>query len=165
MSTISAINAATPSTATTTTSSNPSQTLTQQDFLKIMVAQFTQQDPLSSGNGSSSGSGTSDYVNQLMSMTNLTTMQTMSSQMTASAGQQAMQLAQSLPGSTVEVAGNGGVATGVVQKARIDSTNDNVYLTVNGTEYSISSLISIDQTASQTVAAAGTTKAPTTTTP
>jgi flagellar hook assembly protein FlgD len=142
------INASTPSPSTT--SSNPSQTLTQADFLKIMVAQFTQQDPLADSSSGGSGSGTSDYVNQLMSMTNLTTLQTMS-------GQQAQQLAESLPGATVEVSDNGNKSTGVVQSARVDPSTLGVDFTVNGTEYPSSDLYSIIQTAAQTVAAAGTT--------
>jgi flagellar hook assembly protein FlgD len=116
-----------------------------------MVAQFTQQDPLSSGSGGGGSSGTSDYVNQLMSMTNLTTMQTMSAQMTTSTGQQALALAQSLPGSTVEVSdGKGNVVAGVVQKASVDTTTDNVVMTINGQQYSSANLISIDQTAATT---------------
>ena len=150
MSTIGNVSLLAPS--ATTSSSNSSQTLTQQDFLKIMVAQFTQQDPLSSGDGSSSGSGTSDYVNQLMSMTNLTTMQTMS-------GEQGLQLAGSLPGATVDLSVNGADVNGVVQKTTITSSGIN--LTIDGQDYPSSDLISVDQTAAQAaaIAAAGTTTA------
>ncbi len=136
-----------------TTSGN--QNLTQADFLKIMVAQFTEQDPLSSGDGSGSGNSTSDYVNQLMAMTNLTTLQTMS-------GQQAQQLAGSLPGATVEVDDNGVTSTGVVTNARVDGSTGAVFFTVNGTEYPSSDLYAIQQTAAQTAAANSTTP-PTTT--
>jgi len=125
------------------------QTLTQADFLKIMVAQFTQQDPLASGSDGSGGSSTNDYVTQLMSMTNLTTLQTMSSQ-------QAQQLAESLPGATVEVDNNGVYTSGLVQSARVDSSNLGVYFTVGGTEYPSADLYSIQQTAAQNAAAAGT---------
>jgi flagellar hook assembly protein FlgD len=159
MSTVGNINANTPATTNTGTSStaNSSQTLTQQDFLQIMVAQFTQQDPLSSGDSSGS-SGTSDYVNQLMSMTNLTTMQTMSAQLTTSTTQQALSFAQSLPGSTVEVNdANGNTITGVVQKASVDTTTDNVIMTINGNQYSSANLVSIDQSAAQAAAAASAT--------
>jgi flagellar hook assembly protein FlgD len=114
------------------------QTLTQADFLKIMVAQFTQQDPLSSGDGSSGGSGTSDYVNQLMSMTNLTTLQTMS-------GQQAQQLVASLPGQTVTVSDNGQTASGVVSSARVNAADGGVYFTVDGQEFPSADLYSINQ--------------------
>lgn len=146
--TITAINASTPS--STPASTNPSQTLTQADFLKIMVAQFTQQDPLASGSDGSGGSSTDDYVTQLMNMTNLTTMQTMS-------GQQAQQLADSLPGATVEVDNNGNYTSGVVQSARVDASNLGVYFTVGGTEYPSADLYSIAQTAAQASAASGTT--------
>src|ERR1700761_1533489 len=74
-------------------------TLTQADFLQIMVAQFENQDPMADSDGGG-GSGTSDYVEELMSMTNITTMQTMSQQ-------QSMQLAGTLPGSTVVLNDNG----------------------------------------------------------
>jgi flagellar basal-body rod modification protein FlgD len=151
MSTITNINANTPTnTATPSSSGSAGQTLTQQDFLKIMVAQFTQQDPLSSGSGGGSSSGTSDYVNQLMSMTNLTTMQTMSKELATSTSQQSVQIAQSLVGSTVDVTGNGGIVAGVVQKARVDTSTNTVYMTIGGQEYSSASLISIDQAAATT---------------
>jgi flagellar hook assembly protein FlgD len=150
------LNASTPPASAPST--NPNQTLTQADFLQIMVAQFTQQDPLADGSDGSGGSSTSDYVTQLMSMTNLTTMQTMS-------GQQAQQLADSLPGATVEVDNNGNYTSGVVQSARVDSSNLGVYFTVGGTEYPSSDLYSIAQTAAQAVAAAGTTTAATPTAP
>src|SRR5208282_1515727 len=137
MSNITAINASTPSTSSSSpvVTSNGSQVLTQADFLKIMVAQFTQQDPLASGSDGSGGSSTSDYVNQLMSMTNLTTLQTMS-------GQQAQQLAETLPGATVEISDNGNTSSGVVQSARYDTSSGNVYFTVGGTEYPSSDLYS-----------------------
>jgi flagellar hook assembly protein FlgD len=141
--TITSINATTPPAATT--SSNPNQTLTQADFLQIMVAQFTQQDPLAGGDSGSGSSSTSDYVNQLMSMTNLTTLQTMS-------GQQAQQLAESLPGDTVNISDNGATSSGVVQSARVDPTTGGVDFTVNGVEYPSTDLYSIQQTAAQTSA-------------
>ena len=110
--------------------------LTQADFLKIMVAQFTQQDPLASGGDGSSSSGTNDYVNELMAMTNLTTIQTMS-------GQQAQQLAATLPGEQVEIDDNGTFTSGTVQIARVDSSTGGVYFTVNGNEYPLSDLYAI----------------------
>lgn len=137
---VNGINSSTPPASAAPTSTANGQTLTQADFLKIMVAQFTQQDPLASGDGSGGGSGTSDYINQLMSMTNLTTMQTMS-------GQQAQQLADSLPGATVKVDDNGNYSSGVVQSARVDASNLGVYFTVNGTEYPSADLYSISQPA------------------
>ena len=116
----------------------PPSTLTQADFLQLMVAQFTQQDPLASdGSGGSGGSGTSDYVNQLMSMTNLTTMQTMSAQ-------QGVQLAQEMPGANVTVTdSSGNVSTGVVQATTI--TTNGVDVTVNGTAYPSSDITAVNR--------------------
>lgn len=127
----------TPTSNTATMEPATGQTLTQADFLKIMVAQFTQQDPLSSGDDGG-GSGTSDYVSQLMSMTNLTTLQTMS-------GQQAQQLAQSLPGENVVVSYDDSQTSGVVSSARVDASTGAVYFTVNGKEYPSSDLYSVNQ--------------------
>jgi flagellar hook assembly protein FlgD len=143
--TINSINGTAAAAASTAAATGSNQTLTQADFLKIMVAQFTQQDPLASGSDGSGGSSTTDYVNQLMSMTNLTTLQTMS-------GQQAQELANSLPGATVEVDNNGVYSSGVVQSARVDSSNLGVYFTVGGTEYPSADLYSIAQTAGQAAA-------------
>jgi flagellar hook assembly protein FlgD len=168
MSTINNINASTPTTNTSTSNTatveplGANQTLTQADFLKIMVAQFTAQDPLASDSDGGGGSGASDYVNQLMSMTNLTTMQTMSSQLATSTSQQALSLAEALPGSNVTVNdANGNPVTGVVSSTSVDTSTENVILTINGTQYSSANLVSINQTAAQT--AAGTTTTSTST--
>jgi flagellar hook assembly protein FlgD len=133
----------TSSSSTVATEPSTGQTLTQADFLKIMVAQFTQQDPLSSGDDGGGGSGTSDYVNQLMSMTNLTTLQTMS-------GQQAQQLAQSLPGENVVVSDDDTQSSGVVTSARVDASSGAVYFTVNGKEYPSADLYSVNEAAAAT---------------
>jgi hypothetical protein len=139
----------TPVTTTTNTSSTSNsnyganQTLTQADFLKIMVAQFTNQAPPDSDGGGSSG--TSDYVNELMSMTNITTLQTMSQQ-------QSIELAGSLPGSTVELNVNGSLVSGQVTGAQIE--NATLYITVNGQQYPATDLTAVTQTQAQATAAA-----------
>jgi flagellar hook assembly protein FlgD len=146
MSNVGSVSLLAPSSNTSTTG-NASSTLTQADFLQLMVAQFTQQDPLSSGDGSGGdSSGTSDYVNQLMSMTNLTTMQSMSAQ-------QGVQLAQAMPGSTVTVTDSGGnTFSGPVQQTVIDSNGVNVV--VNGVEYPSADVTAVTQTQAQAAAAA-----------
>lgn len=151
MSTINNINPAAllPPASTSSSSSNGGQTLTQNDFLKIMVAQFTQQDPLAGGSDGGSGGASGDYVTQLMNMTNLTTMQTMSSQ-------QAMQLAQSLPGATVQLSVNGSNVQGVVQQTTLN--NGTVYLTVGGQQYPSTDLISVIQPAAVTTTPSSTTE-------
>jgi flagellar basal-body rod modification protein FlgD len=126
-------------------SGNPNSTLTQADFLQIMVAQFENQDPLSSGGDSGGSSGTSDYVEELMSMTNITTMQTMSQQ-------QSMQLASSLPGSTVTLNNNGTAVSGQVTGAAIE--NATLYVTVNGTQYPATDLVSVTESQAEAIAAA-----------
>ncbi len=123
---------------------NSGTTLTQQDFLQIMVAQFTQQDPLSSGDSGGS-SGTSDYVNELMSMTNLTTMQTMSAE-------QLDQVAATLPGSSVALNNNGVEVDGTVQNTLI--SQGSLYVTVGGKQYPITDLMAVTQSQAQAAAAA-----------
>jgi len=124
-----------PPSNTTSTTGNASGTLTQQDFLQLMVAQMTQQDPLSDSSDGGGGSSTSDYVNQLMSMTNLTTMQTMSSQ-------QGVALAQQLPGATVSLTDSDGNSISGVVTATTVSTNG-VSVTVNGVTYPASDITGI----------------------
>jgi flagellar hook assembly protein FlgD len=151
MSNVGSVSLLAPSTSTSTTG-NASSTLTQADFLKLMVAQFTQQDPLASSDGSGGGdSGTSDYVNQLMSMTNLTTLQSVSAQ-------QGVQLAQTMPGSTVSVTDStGNTYSGPVQQTIIDSNGVNVV--INGVEYPSSDITAVSQSEAQAAAASAATAA------
>ena len=147
MSTIGSVTTLAPS-STTSTTGNASGALTQQDFLQLMVAQMTAQDPLSDSSDGGGGSSTSDYVNQLMSMTNLTTMQTMSSQ-------QGVALAQQLPGSTVSLTDStGNNITGVVSSTTI-STNG-VAVTVNGVSYPASDITGITPAVTNTTNTANT---------
>ncbi len=141
MSTVSNVTLLNPS-STTSTTANPNATLSQQDFLQLMVAQFQAADPLASdsGGGGSSSSGTSDYVNQLMSMTNLTTMQTMSAQ-------QGLQLAQTLPGATVTITTpQHTTVSGLVTGTSLSSGTVNV--TVNGETYPSSEITALTPPAS-----------------
>ena len=134
---ISSINGSgsTSSSSSASATANNNQTLTQQDFLQLMVTQFEQQDPLSSGDDSNGGS--SSYVNQLMAMTNLQTMQNMSQE-------QMDQLALTLPGSTVQINNDGTVGTGLVQSTSI--SNGSLYAIINGTQYPVSDLDQVTST-------------------
>jgi flagellar hook assembly protein FlgD len=122
--------AAEASSSTNTAGSNTIGGLTQQDFLQLMVAQFQASDPLaddSSGGGSSSDGGSSDYVNQLMSMTNLTTLQGLSSQ-------QGLQMAQQLSGATATITTpENTTVTGVVTGTTISQGVVNV--TIDGQSF------------------------------
>ncbi len=127
---------------TPTPTSNGNQALSQQDFLQLMVAQFQAQDPLASddgsGSGGGSGGGAADYVNQLMSMTNLTTMQTMSAQ-------QGLLLAQSLPGQTATVTKpDNTTVTGVVTGTTV--TSGGVDATIAGGAYPITEITALAPT-------------------
>jgi flagellar hook assembly protein FlgD len=144
MSNVGSVTLLPPASTPSSTGSNPNSTLTQADFLQLMVAQFTQQDPLAS-DGSGDGGGASDYVNQLMSMTNLTTLQTVS-------GQQGTQLAQEMPGANVNVTdASGNVTTGTVQSTTIDSNG--VSVVVNGVAYPSADVTAVNQSAAQVAAA------------
>jgi flagellar hook assembly protein FlgD len=140
MSTVGNVSILPPSSSTSTTG-NAATTLTQQDFLKLMVAQFQAQDPLASDSGSGgggSGGGASDYVNQLMSMTNLTTLQTVSSQ-------QGLLLAQSLPGQTVTITNpNNTTSSGVVTSSTV--VNGAVEVMVGGVAYPITEITAVAPT-------------------
>jgi flagellar hook assembly protein FlgD len=141
MSTVGSVTLLAPSNNSSSTA-NASGTLTQQDFLQLMVAQMTAQDPLSDSSDGGGGSSTSDYVNQLMSMTNLTTMQTMSSQ-------QGVQLAQQLPGSTVSLTdSSGNNISGVVTGTTVSTNGVNV--TINGVTYPASDITGITPAATTT---------------
>ncbi len=139
MSTTSPVVGAAPTNTTSTTSTNNTGNsvdgLTQADFLKIMVAQFTNQDPLSDSDGSGSSGGSASYIQELMSMTNITTLQTMSQQ-------QNIELAGTLPGATVSLNdGYGNISSGVVTAASIQ--NATLTITVNGKQYPATDLVSI----------------------
>ena len=140
MSNVGSVSILSPS-STTSTTGNAATTLTQQDFLQLMVAQFQAQDPLaddSSSGGGGSGSGAADYVNQLMSMTNLTTMQTMSAQ-------QGLLLGQSLPGQTATITKpDNTTVTGVVTGTQISGSGVNV--TINGNVYPITEITALAPT-------------------
>ena len=151
MSNVGSVSLLSPS-STTSSTGNASSTLTQQDFLQLMVAQFQAQDPLaddSSSGGGGSGSGAADYVNQLMSMTNLTTMQTMSAQ-------QGLILAQSLPGQTVTVTTpENSTESGVVTGTTV--TTGGVNVTINGVSYPITEITSVTPAAAAASTNTGTT--------
>ena len=152
MSNVGSVTLLPPASTPSSTGTNPNSTLTQADFLQLMVAQFTQQDPLAS-DGSGDGGGASDYVNQLMSMTNLTTLQTVSTQ-------QGTQLAQEMPGANVSVTdANGNVTTGVVQSTTINANG--VEVTVNGVAYPSAEVTAVNQSAAQVAAAAAASTTPT----
>jgi len=130
---------------TTSQSSNPSQTLNQADFLKLLVTQMTSQDPLSP---------TSD-TQMAAQMAQFSALQSSQNTETDIEGLQA----NALIGQTVSVTSTGSPQTGVVSSVQMQSGSA-PQIIVNGQAYTLSQLAAIFPTAST---AASTTPASTTT--
>jgi flagellar basal-body rod modification protein FlgD len=104
------------------------QTLGQKDFLKLLVAQMTAQDPLHPQSGT-------DFVAQLAQFSSLQTSQTMQ------AGISTLQ-ANDLLGRTVSVNSNSGAqAIGVVTAVQMDSGTPSII--VNGQSYQLNQITGI----------------------
>lgn len=114
------------------------QVLNQNDFLKLLVAQMTSQDPLNPQSDT-------DMAAQMAQFTSLEQTQTMTSDMaTLLSGQQLLQ-ANGLLGSTVALqADQSTIVTGVVQAVQIQGGAPQVI--VNGTAYDLSQVLSIAPT-------------------
>jgi flagellar basal-body rod modification protein FlgD len=142
MSTISSVSTATNtgSTSAPDTVANTSQTLNQQDFLQLLVAQMQNQDPMNPQSDT-------EMASQMAQFTALT----QSSQSSASL---AMMQANGLVGSTVGLQVDSKTTTsGVVQGVVMN--NGTPQITVNGTNYNLSQVTTVNPTvAAQTAAAA-----------
>ena len=130
---LSATSGLTPSTSSQ--SSNPSQTLNQADFLKLLVTQMTSQDPLSP---------TSD-TQMAAQMAQFSALQSSQNTETDLEGLQA----NALIGQTVRVASTGSPQTGVVSSVQMQ-TGSAPQIIVNGQAYSLSQLSAIFPTAAPT---------------
>lgn len=136
MSTISSLGATSglaPSAASQ--SSNPSQTLNQADFLKLLVTQMTSQDPLSP---------TSD-TQMAAQMAQFSALQSSQNTETDLEGLQA----NALIGQTVSVASTGSPQTGVVSSVQMQ-TGSPPQIMVNGQAYTLSQLSAIFPTTATT---------------
>jgi flagellar basal-body rod modification protein FlgD len=132
-------------TAATASTSNPNATLTQADFLQLLVTQMTQQDPLNPESDT-------DFAAQLAQFSSL-------QQASNMAGSMANMQATSLIGSTVNVASSTGStqSTGIV--SGIQMSGGTPQIEVNGQLYDLSQVLTI----SPTQASTGTTGTSTTT--
>src|ERR1017187_10151925 len=136
-------------TAASDTASNPSSALTQNDFLKLLVAQIQYQDPMNPQSNT-------DMAAQLAQFTSL-------QQAIQSSSSLAMLQANSLVGSTVTVqvdskTSTSGVVTGVVLH------NGTPQITVNGTSYNLNQVTSVaPPPPTATTTATATTSSPQTT--
>src|SRR6202012_5099449 len=106
-----------------TVSGGPQQTLTQNDFLQLLVAQMENQDPMNPESDT-------DMASQMAQFTSLTQSSAMSSSL-------AMMQANSLIGATVTVQtdSQGDTANGVVQSVKLgaESSDGTPQIVINGT--------------------------------
>jgi flagellar basal-body rod modification protein FlgD len=145
MSSISSINtaAATPQTTTDAITSATSQTLSEQDFLNLLVTQMTQQDPLNPMTNE-------DLLSQMVQFSTLqsnTTTQTDLSQMQTG---QAFSEANSLIGRQVnlQVDASGNTAQGVV--SGVDVSSGTPQIIVNGQSFNLGQVLSVTPPATTT---------------
>jgi flagellar basal-body rod modification protein FlgD len=154
MSTISPLTSAasTGSSSTTDTTPNSSQSLSQNDFLKLLVAQMQYQDP-------SNPQSDTQMASQMAQFSTLTASTQMSSSLS-------MLQANNLVGTNVTVQvtpGSNTVASGVVSGVTMASGSPQIIVTDasgNATPYNLSQVVSVSPTVAAAAAAT-----PTTTTP
>lgn len=126
------------STSSPTASSQSSATkpLTSTDFLKMIVANLENQNPYDAAS-------TTDMMSQYESLANFQATQELNSTMQQSTP-------ASLVGKTVSVSSTSSDGTtvsdsGVVTSSRLDSSSNDVMVTVNGNEYTLSDITSYNQ--------------------
>jgi len=123
-----------------TVSGGAQQTLTQNDFLQLLVAQMENQDP-------TNPESDTDMASQMAQFTSLTQTSAMSSSLS-------MLQANSLIGSTVTVStdSTGDTASGVVQSVQTgaSSSGGQPQIMINGTAYDLSQVISVTTTPTST---------------
>jgi flagellar basal-body rod modification protein FlgD len=124
------------STQSTDSASGPQDSLTQNDFLQLLVAQMENQDPLQPQSDT-------EMASQMAQFTSL-------SQTTAMSSSLSMMQANSLIGSTVtlQVPNSQSTTSGVVQSVALgaESSDGTPQIMVNGTAYDLSSVLSVTPT-------------------
>ena len=124
--------------STNTSSRLPVQTLSQNDFLKLLTAQMSAQDPLNPKSDL-------DFTAQLAQFSALEQSKTMASDIAQLKSQQGLLQASSLLGSTVGLQANATtVRSGVVSS--IEIINGTPMLLVNGQQYDLSQVVTISPT-------------------
>jgi flagellar basal-body rod modification protein FlgD len=119
----------------------PQQTLGQADFLKLLVAQLSAQDPMNPVSNT-------DFAAQMAQFSTLQTTQTMQTNMAAVQTGLAGMQANSLLGATVNLQSpNGQIVTGVVSAVQYHSGTPS--LMINGQAYDLSQVTSVSQTQTQ----------------
>ncbi len=113
----------------------PSKTLTQNDFLKLLVAQMTQQDPLNPKSDI-------EMIPQMVSFTQLEQSKNMQADIASLRSQQEILQASSLLGRTVEIQDESeAVISGTVTAVQMEEGTPK--LVVNGSKHGLGDLLSI----------------------
>ena len=116
----------------------PEQTLNQKDFLKLLVAQMSAQDPMNPVSNT-------DFAAQMAQFSTLQTTQSMQTNLAGLESSQAVLQANSLLGRTVQVQSAPGVTdSGVVSAVGIQAGTPSI--TVNGQSYGLSAVLSVSLT-------------------
>ena len=116
----------------------PVKTLDQQDFLKLLVAQMTQQDPLNPKTDL-------EMIPQMVSFTQLEQSKSMQKDIASLRADQRLLQANSLLGRTVEIQ-DGTTAAVIGQVTAVQMEEGTPKLVVNGTAYDLSNVRSIKPT-------------------
>ena len=126
------------SAAATTASRLPVRTLNQDDFLKLLIAQLTTQDPLSPKKDT-------DFIAQMAQFSALEQSKSMQSDLAQMRADQELLKANALIGRTVDMqSGDGESTRGVVSAVEIKAGTPTVI--VNGYAYSLNQLLAISPT-------------------
>lgn len=133
---ISAATAATTQTASSDSSSAlPTQTLSQQDFLNLLITQMTSQDPLSPMDDSS-------FVTQMAQFSTLQATQQMGTNISQLSSAQQFSQANGLIGRQVQLQDSqGNQVSGTV--SAVDLSSGTPQIVVNGTSYPLSGLLNV----------------------
>lgn len=106
------------------------------DFLKILSASMS--NPSMGSDSSSSGSGSTDYISQMVQFTTLEQLNSLSDTLTTATLISQQQQAFQLIGKQVTLKAEQGTTTGKVEKVRFQ--NGYATLVVNGSEYKMNAL-------------------------
>lgn len=120
----------------------PTQTLGQNDFLKLVVAQMSQQDPLNP-------KADTEFIAQMAQFSALEQSKTMQQDIAALRGEQQLLQASSLLGRTVEIqTGSDTSVTGLVDGVHVQAGKPLVV--VNGVDYDLSNVLRVTPTPAPT---------------
>lgn len=124
-----------PHSAAANASNLPGKSLNQQDFLKLLVAQMTAQDPMNPQSNA-------DFAAQMAQFSALQTAQDTEAQVAQLRAEQEMQQANSLLGRTVTVQNaNGTISTGIVNSVQVNAGPAQIF--VNGVAYQLTQVVGI----------------------